>query len=874
MSADTDTTTSAAADAAAAPLDLLLTDAAVGMLRRVNPGGSGLRLAAALVSRPQLVAGRGRQLLGELGRITVGTSQVQPSRRDRRFADPGWAGNPLLRRVMQAYLAAAESAEGVVADAGLDEKDAERVGFVVTNLIDALAPSNNPLLNPAAVKAAVDTGGGSALTGLRHFFADMAAPPRVPSMVEPDAFEVGKDLAVTPGSVILRTPELELIQYRPATATVRQVPLLIVPPVINKFYVMDLAPGRSMAEYLVGQGLQVFMISWRNPDARHAKWDLDTYGQAILDAMDATARITGSEQTVLAGACSGGIIAAMVAAHLAHTGQQDRLAAVTLMVTVLDQARAGLASAVIDERTAELAAAASRARGYLDGRSLAEVFAWLRPNDLIWNYWVNNYLLGRKPPPFDILFWNADTTRMTAGLHRDFLELGAANALVRPGAATMLGSPVDLAAVDRDSYIVAGITDHICPWQSCYRSTQLLGGRPRFLLSTSGHVAAMVNPPGNDKARYQMATKCPDDPQKWLRIAETCHGSWWPDYTGWLAERCGEERPRPRTWAAAGWRRSARRREPMSMTVDPPPPGPAGDERAGSGLGRVLGQLRRPGPQGPAERMRILTVGGRGIRVSVRPGAAGWPPLLLCNGIGVSLELFQPFVDALDPRRPVIRFDMPGIGGSPAPVVPYHLAMLPSLLAGLLDQLDYDQADVLGISWGGGLAQQFALSRPDRVRRLVLVATGPGSIMVPGHPRVLVRMLTPQRHRDPGYAAHVAGELYGGTARKDPVVARDLLHATTRLGPARGYYYQLISTLGWTSLPWLPKLRPPTLIMAGDDDPIIPVINARIMHRLIRRSRLHIYHGGHLELAADSERLAAEIEAFLVADLTAEASEQ
>ena len=364
-------------------------------------------------------------------------------------------------------------------------------------------------------------------------------------MVEPDAFEVGVDLAVTPGSVVLRTPVFELIQYRPATPAVRQVPLLIVPPVINKFYVMDLAPGRSMVEYLVGRGLQVFMISWRNPDARDAKWDLDTYGQAILDAMDAAARITGSEQTALAGSCSGGIIAAMVAAHLAHTGQQDRIAALTLMVTVLDQARAGLAGAVIDERTARLAAASSRARGYLDGGSLAEVFAWLRPNDLIWNYWVNNYLLGRKPPPFDILFWNADTTRMTAGLHRDFLEMGAANALVRPGGATMLGSPVDLAAVDRDSYIVAGITDHICPWQSCYRSTQLLGGRPRFLLSTSGHIAAMVNPPGNDKARYQMAKECPEDPQEWLRRAETCHGSWWPDYAGWLAERCGEEKAAP-----------------------------------------------------------------------------------------------------------------------------------------------------------------------------------------------------------------------------------------------------------------------------------------------------------------------------------------
>jgi polyhydroxyalkanoate synthase len=552
MSANTDSTRSAPEDAATVPLDLLLADAATGMLRRMNPGGSGLRLAAALAAKPRMVAGRGGQLVGELARIAVGRSQVQPSRRDRRFADPGWAGNPLLRRTMQAYLAGAETAEALVAEAGLDEADAERVGFVLTNVIDALAPSNNPVLNPAAVKAAVDTGGGSALTGLRHFLADMAVSPRVPSMVEPDAFEVGVDLAVSPGSVILRTPVFELIQYRPATTKVRQVPLLIVPPVINKFYVMDLAPGRSMVEYLVSTGLQVFMISWRNPDARHAKWDINTYGQAIVDAMDATERITGSKQTALAGTCSGGIIAAMVAAHLAHTGQQDRIAALTFLVTVLDQAHAGLASAVIDERSAQVAAAASAARGYLDGRSLAEVFAWLRPNDLIWNYWVNNYLLGRKPPPFDILFWNADTTRMTAGLHRDFLQLGAANALVTPDAATMLGSPVDLATVDRDTYLVAGITDHICPWQSCYRSTQLLGGQPRFVLSTSGHIAAMVNPPGNEKSRYQLAQECPEDPQDWLRGAETRQGSWWPDYSGWLAERCGKEKAAPAELGGGG----------------------------------------------------------------------------------------------------------------------------------------------------------------------------------------------------------------------------------------------------------------------------------------------------------------------------------
>jgi poly(3-hydroxyalkanoate) depolymerase len=264
----------------------------------------------------------------------------------------------------------------------------------------------------------------------------------------------------------------------------------------------------------------------------------------------------------------------------------------------------------------------------------------------------------------------------------------------------------------------------------------------------------------------------------------------------------------------------------------------------------------------------MLSVGGRSLRVSVREGTPGWPPLLLCNGIGVSLELLQPFVDVLDPRRPIIRFDMPGVGGSPGAAMPYHLITLPSLLAGLLDELGYQQADVLGISWGGALAQQFALSRPERVRRLVLVSTAPGVIMVPASPGILLRMLSPRRHRDPDYAARIAGELYGGSARENPIVARDLLHATTRLGPAWGYYYQLLATAGWTSLPFLPKLRPPTLILAGDDDPIIPVANARIMHRLIPRSELHIYRGGHLELAADAEHLGAIVEAFLDADTT------
>jgi poly(3-hydroxyalkanoate) depolymerase len=270
-------------------------------------------------------------------------------------------------------------------------------------------------------------------------------------------------------------------------------------------------------------------------------------------------------------------------------------------------------------------------------------------------------------------------------------------------------------------------------------------------------------------------------------------------------------------------------------------------------------------PADPGEHITMTVIRGRTLRVAIRDGNPAWQPLLLCNGFGARLEMLQPFIDALDPQRTTIRFDMPGLGGSPAPLLPYHLATTAPLLSGLLDQLGYQQADVLGISWGGGLAQQFALRCPARVRRLVLVATTPGALMVPGSPRILLRMLTPRRHQDPGYPARLAGELFGGSTREDPSPARDLLQAMTRPGPARGSFYQLISLAGWTSLPRLPRLRRPALILAGDDDPIIPLANARIMHQLMPRSNLHIYHGGHLDLVLEAEPMAAIVEAFLTA---------
>jgi len=536
----------AAGDLAGA-LDMLLADGALGVLRRFRPDGAILRLAVNLAQRPQLVSQQVGLLGTELAQIVKGSSELAPDRKDRRFADQAWSMNPLLRRILQAYLAAAQTATGLLAGAELGWRDDERLRFVLANLIAAAAPSNNPLLNPAAIKTLVDTGGLSALRGLRALLSDLAQAPRVPTMVEPGAFEVGRDLAVTPGSVILRTETFELIQYAPMTEQVLEYPVLIVPPMINKFYITDLAHGRSMTEYLVGQGHQVFTISWRNPDRRHEDWDLEGYGRAVLEALDAAIAVSRTDKASICALCSGGIVSSMVAAHLSDLGQLDRVASLCLGVTVLDQERAGTAGAMIDETTAAAAVAASRARGYLDGRTLAEVFAWLRPDDLIWNYWVNNYLQGRTPPSFDILYWNADTTRLPAALHRDFIALALGNALTKPGAARMLGSPVDLGKVDTDTYVIAGIADHLCPWQSCYRTTQLLGGPVTFVLSTSGHIASMVNPPGNPKATFQTATTNPADPREWLEHAQTINGSWWPHYSDWLSARSGKDRKsRPR----------------------------------------------------------------------------------------------------------------------------------------------------------------------------------------------------------------------------------------------------------------------------------------------------------------------------------------
>jgi len=536
----------------AAPLDVLLIDAALGPIKRFSPDASTLAWASRLVRRPRTTARRLSDLAVEAGRVAAGTSTIAPDKRDRRFTDVAWTQNPLLRRLVQLYLAGGKTAEQLIGDAELDWRDEQRVRFLVENLTEALSPSNLPLVNPTSAKTAIDTGGASLVRGGVQLVKDLAAAPRIPEMVDTSGFELGRNVAATPGAVVFRNEVLELLQYSPQTEEVYDVPVMIVPPTINKFYAIDLAPERSLVEYSVQQGRQMFVISWRNPDGRHADWDFETYVRAILDALDAVERISGSEQTVLSGICSGGILASIAAAYLAGTGRQDRLRALVLAVTVIDTDRAGTAGAFGNPRMAAAAKAMSRRKGYLDGRALAEVFAWLRPGDLVWNYWVNNYLLGKRPPAFDILFWNSDTTRMTAGLHADFVDLSMENLLTKPGSLSVFGVPIDLSKVDIDAYVVAGIADHITPWENCYSTTQLLGGETKFVLSTSGHIAALVNPPGNPKASYHTNKETPANPKEWLKGAETHQGTWWNDVSVWLNDRSDTKQPAPEKLGGVG----------------------------------------------------------------------------------------------------------------------------------------------------------------------------------------------------------------------------------------------------------------------------------------------------------------------------------
>ncbi len=505
---------------------------------------SSARMILTQTLRQPLHSARHSAQLGlELGRVLLGRSSLAPEPEDKRFTDPTWSKNPLYRRYLQTYLAWRKELHEWVEHSNLAADDISRGHFVVNLLTEAMSPSNN-LSNPAALKRFFETGGQSLLDGLSHLAKDLVENGGMPSQVNMDAFEVGKSLATTEGAVVFRNDMLELIQYRPVTEQVHGRPLLVVPPQINKFYVFDLSPEKSLARFSLRNGIQTFIISWRNPTKAQREWGLSSYIEALKEAIDVILAITGSDDINMLGACSGGITTAALLGHYAARGE-NKVNALTLMVSVLDTQLDTQISLFVNEETLEAAKRRSYQAGVLEGADLAKVFAWMRPNDLIWNYWVNNYLLGNEPPIFDILYWNNDTTRLPAAFHGDLIELFKTNPLIRPNALEVCGTPIDLKQVTCDLFCLAGTNDHITPWQSCYRSARLFGGKCEFVLSSSGHIQSILNPPGNPKARYMTDGELGDDPLQWQENATKHTDSWWLYWQKWLAERSGELKKTP-----------------------------------------------------------------------------------------------------------------------------------------------------------------------------------------------------------------------------------------------------------------------------------------------------------------------------------------
>ena len=508
--------------------------------------GAVAMMLRASMSNPVSTAKAASRMATDSARILMGQSDRQADPRDRRFQNPAWRENPFYRRGMQAYLATQEHVQDWVENLSMSELEHARARFMTRMLLDAAAPTNTFIGNPDANRRMVETGGLSLLRGLQNAYSDLTRNDGLPSQVDKRPFKVGRNLATSRGKVIWKNELLELIQYEPNTDKVHQTPVLIVPPQINKFYAMDLSPATSMVRFLQAQELQTFVLSWRNPQKEHADWGMREYVDALIQASEVIRKVTGSGRINVAGACSGGITAAVLASLLSAAGD-DRINSLTFMVCVLNPQRDDSElGQIASDHSLEVARAYSRRKGILKGKDLARMFAWMRPNDLIWNYVVNNYLLGEDPPPFDILFWNNDPTNLTAQLHSDYLDIGLNQPFDHPGEFDVAGHPLDLSKVTTDAFVVGGMTDHITPWKACYRTLGLLGSQNvEFVLSSSGHIQSLLNPPGNPKARMFRNGERPSEPEAWLAGAREETGSWWPVWGAWLKARSGALKTAP-----------------------------------------------------------------------------------------------------------------------------------------------------------------------------------------------------------------------------------------------------------------------------------------------------------------------------------------
>ena len=466
---------------------------------------------------------------------------------DRRFKDDAWREHEVFDFIKQSYLLSARYVQDVVTHVdGLDAKTAQKVDFYSRQFTDAMSPSNFLLTNPEVLRKTAETGGENLLKGLNNLLSDLERGKGKLhiKMTDTDAFRVGENIGVSPGKVVYQNDLMQLVQYTPSTATVLKRPLLIAPPWINKFYILDLRPRNSFVRWAVAQGHTVFMVSWVNPDAKLAEKGFEEYmTEGYLAALDAIEAATGEREVNAIGYCLGGTLLGSTLAYMAAQGD-DRIKSATFFVSMLDFAEAGELGVFIDEEQLRALEGKMNKRGYLEGSEMATTFNMLRANDLIWSFVINNYMLGKTPMPFDLLYWNADSTRMPAKMHSFYLrKMYQENLLAQPGGISLNGVPIELGKIKTPAYFLSTREDHIAPWKSTYRGTQLLGGKKRFVLAASGHIAGVVNPPESGKYSHWVNTALPADPEAWFHGATEIAGSWWPDWHRWVSALGKEQVP-------------------------------------------------------------------------------------------------------------------------------------------------------------------------------------------------------------------------------------------------------------------------------------------------------------------------------------------
>ena len=528
----------------------------VGMANPLSIGAAFFEMTARMMSDPSRLVQAQLSLWNDYLTLWQRTAQrflggsaepmIEPPAGDRRFRDKAWTDNTLFDFIKQSYLLTARWLQGTVKQVdGIDERTARKVDFYTRQFVDAIAPSNFLMTNPEVLRATIESRGENLINGLKNLLDDLErGKGRLAiKMTDMAAFRIGENIAVTPGKVVYQNDLLQLIQYEPTTATVKRRPLLIIPPWINKFYILDLRPANSFIRWAVGEGHTVFVISWVNPDERlAAKTFADYMREGLLAALGAIEEATGEREANVIGYCLGGTLLASTLAYMA-VKQDTRIKSATYFVAMVDFAEAGELSVFIDEE--QLAALEERmnAKGYLEGRAMATTFNMLRANDLIWSFVVNNYLLGKSPFPFDLLYWNADSTRMPAAMHSFYLRnMYQENLLVKPGGISLDGVPIELRKIKTPSFLLSTREDHIAPWRSTYAATQLYRGPVKFVLSASGHIAGVVNPPGSKYGHWENDNN-PPTPEEWLATATAVPDSWWPVWEHWVSQYSGGEVP-------------------------------------------------------------------------------------------------------------------------------------------------------------------------------------------------------------------------------------------------------------------------------------------------------------------------------------------